>query len=694
MIDLPEFKRLVDSSPDNVTGYSGDLRSLYSYVGLSATNGWKLMTVLDELYNKMRNQFVSNHGAVWRHCRQLKNELIHNHIFIGDALEPYISVLDRLQDAVRGPASVPPAMDDWAQAVGFAYDHVRLQSWGDPNRHALANARQFAVGRAAFQLEQRGFAVIRDKGNLRVDPAAETRLIARLEELTKAVGSINVAGNIFHMVEGAYDARQERYHLVRRVSSVPGGVQPIVPYGFLLQLAAKHPALPRTREGVDRSWRDLTELATAYAAVFDVQPYNQFELMFKDHLSLVPFLQEVALYDSLFTIPQIRPRDAIKIARGVLDWLGQAQEQDGGWSIAEVLVVADQILKIGSKSRGPVAIGVGDLTAACKPLPGKAIGRILERVLSHPMPGANRDFTKPYEPPGPDFPFKPLLKAGGEKYWLLNPSACAPGIIEALFSPLRKANKGFDDRIGLAIEDFLRRELASRGVAVSSGKYRDGGQEWECDLVIETTQTIFFLEVKKKPLTRRARAGTDVDVLFDLAGSLLDAQLQAGSHEVRIRSNGYLDLVDETGRTTRISLNGREVERIAVSLFDFGGFQDRILLKLFFENTLNVKYGTYDPSRQKKFDALNEKIAELRNQYQRLTAMRPDDARQPFFHCWFLSVPQLLVLLDSVESNNDFRAALWQTRHVWTGSLDFYADHAMIKKWKTGAAGSPPSLPA
>ncbi|HUN56986.1 MAG TPA: hypothetical protein VMU41_02640 [Candidatus Binataceae bacterium] len=685
MIGLSEIKTMVDSSPDNVSAYGRDLHGLYNYVGLSATSALTFTAILDALYGKIRDQFVSNHVTIWRHCKQLKNELIQNHIFCGETLEPYISILDRLQDAMRGPASAPLAQDGWAQAVGFASDHVKLQSWGDANRHALINARQFSVGRSALQLEQRGFEIIRDKGNLRVEPAAEARLIARLEELTKTIGGINVAANIFRLIERTYDYRQERYHLVRRVATVPTDVQPMVPYGFLLQLGAKHPTLPRSPAGIDQSWRDLAELATAYAATFDVQPYSSYELMFKDHLTLIPFLQEVALYDSLFTIPQIRPRDAIKIAGGVLDWLDHTQKQDGGWSIAEVLAVADQILKIGSQRQGPVVIGVGDLTRVCKPIPAKTIGRILERVLSHPMPGANQNFSKPYEPPGPDFPFKPLLNMGDGKYCLLNPSACTPGVIEALFTSLRKIHAGFDDRIGLAIERLLRQELTSRGVAVSSGKYGDGGQEGECDLVIETTQTIFFLEIKKKPLTRLARAGTDVDVLFDLAGSLLDAQLQAGGHEVGIKTNGHLDLIDEHGQSTRVPLNGREVERIAVSLFDFGGFQDRILLKLFLENTLNVKYGTHDPSRQKKFDALNGKIAELRDQHQKLAAMRSAPLQQPFFHCWFLSVPQFLVLLDSVKSSEDFRASLWQTRHVWTGSLDFYADLAYMRKAKMGA---------
>jgi hypothetical protein len=680
MIDLPEFKRLVDSSADNITPIRGELSQLYDYVGLPAATSWRLNTVTDELYNKIRGRFHSDQKAVWRNCRQLRNELIYAHILSKEALEPYNVILECLQDALRAPASVPPAEDDWAGAVGFAYDHVRLHPWSDANRYELTHVRQFAVARAALQLKKRGFEIISGEGNLRVDPASETRLIARLEELTKATGGINVASNIFSIIDNAYDVQQQRFHLVRRAPSVPGGVEPNVPFGFLLQLAAKHPALPRSREGIDQSWRELAELAIAYAAVFDVQPYNQFELMFKDYWSIVPFLQEVALYDSLFTIPQIRPRDAIKIAGGLLEWLDPNKEQSGGWSIAQALTVAQQTLNLAATSRGPVLIELGQLTAPCKPIPAKAIGRILERVFSHSLLGANQNFAKPYEPPGPDFTFKPLLKAGDKKYWLLNPSACATGFIEALFSPLREANKGFDDRIGLAIEDFLRKELESCGVAVFSGKYLDGGKEWECDLVVESAQTIFFLEIKKKPLTRRARAGTDVDVLLDLAGSLLDAQLQAGGHELRIKANGYLDLADESGRTTRISLNGREVERIAVSLFDFGGFQDRILLKLFLENTLGITYGTHDPSRQRKFDALNDKVVELRDQHKRLVALEPEAARQPFFHCWFLSVPQLLVLCDSVKSNDDFRAGLWKTRPVWFGTMDFYADHATINK--------------
>jgi hypothetical protein len=43
-------------------------------------------------------------------------------------------------------------------------------------------------------------------------------------------------------------------------------------------------------------------------------------------------------------------------------------------------------------------------------------------------------------------------------------------------------------------------------------------------------------------------------------------------------------------------------------------------------------------------------------------------------------VPQLLVLLDGVGDPEEFRAALWKTRSVTTGSSDFYFDLAFMQR--------------
>jgi hypothetical protein len=69
-----------------------------------------------------------------------------------------------------------------------------------------------------------------------------------------------------------------------------------------------------------------------------------------------------------------------------------------------------------------------------------------------------------------------------------------------------------------------------------------------------------------------------------------------------------------------------------------------------------------------------------------------DTARKPFFNCWFLSVPQLLLLLDGVSDGSAFKTVLWSTRHIVTGNSDFYADLANMRKVKETVANKPSHL--
>jgi hypothetical protein len=50
-------------------------------------------------------------------------------------------------------------------------------------------------------------------------------------------------------------------------------------------------------------------------------------------------------------------------------------------------------------------------------------------------------------------------------------------------------------------------------------------------------------------------------------------------------------------------------------------------------------------------------------------------------------VPQLLVLLDGVQGVEAFKQALWKTRHVVTGSADFYYDNAWMRKAAAATSG-------
>jgi len=107
---------------------------------------------------------------------------------------------------------------------------------------------------------------------------------------------------------------------------------------------------------------------------------------------------------------------------------------------------------------------------------------------------------------------------------------------------------------------------------------------------------------------------------------------------------------------------------------------------------MRVNFGVNDPSLRKAFMVFNELLDQLRKQIGRL---HPGAATldQPFFHCWFLSVPQILVLLDGIQGTEMFKEALWKTRHIVTGSCDFYFDNAHMRKLEASTSNKPPVNP-
>lgn len=693
-MDLASFRQTVDNCPDGITACNGELSALYRHVGLPQGSFYTQSAVSDELDKKIKNSFSSGHMSVWRRCRQLKEELIQNHVIDGESLEPYFSVLERLQDAVRAdPPHREEIEGDWNQSIRFARDHAALRSWGDDSMRKKTYRRELEVASAAKRVLHDGYKLNRKDGDIFFEAESESRLVAKLESLIISMGGLNVAQRIFSQITPLYDETLERYHLVRRPSPIGEG-SPNIPFGYLLLLAAKHPFGKKPLKNTDERWEQLLRLATDYAAIFDVQSYTLSAWASFDAKSLLPHLQELAVYDTLFCIPQIRGNDIVGLIRGLLDGLDLDSRHGSGWTINEVLAVIASLLDLSKDRRGPIRFDVQTIAKDCANLPTESIAIVLREVLSHPMSGANQNFSKPTDAPvrgipeleqsGHDFFLRPLLTNDGKSYFLVDRAMCAQACLEALFVPLRRDVKKFDDeQIGPATERFLRAEFLRRGIPTLTGNYCSSNEEGECDLVIETSQTVIFVELKKKALTRRAKAGSNAHVLSDLAASLLKAQVQAGWHELRLRQEGFIE-VDDNGVKTRLELKGRQTERIAVTLLDYGSFQDRIFLKQFLEGNLNAEYSVSDSALHKSFKELNESLAELRQQIA-AHANGEKEINQPFFNCWFLSVPQLLALLDGIQGADAFKDSLWQTRHISTGSYDLYFDLAYMLKLKASA---------
>lgn len=690
-MDLKQFRQLVDNCHDNITKYD-DLKPLYEYVGLPTNIGFMSRdTAKAELYKKIANSFTAGHHLVWDLCNQFKQLLIQGHILDNTQTQPYFSVLEHLMDAIRSSVNNQGEISgNWEMAIQHASDYTHL-SIDLRNHEQAAYQRWYEVAYAAKKLQLKGYHFSRVGTEIYFTPQSEEKIVLTIENLVKSIGGLNVVRRVFKSVAHLYNSKQERYHLVRKIPRLGMSGAPQVPYNYILSLGIKHAFCKKPYKNSDSNWLKLIEFVKLYTTVLDVQ--NYFPPAFKtyDGKGLLSTLQAEGLYDSLFTFQQMRPQDTLEILRGVLIKLDFNTTYGSGWTLNEVLHICNALLEVTKNNPSICIVNKQELYKQCTSMTSQQVDKVLYDVLCHPKQGANQNYSKATDAPflkrneeklGHDFFLRPLLQNKNDLY-LIDRSICAPAFIEAIFTELRKVHKEKLENVivGYGVEAFIKEKLTLHGINCIAGKYRVNGIDGECDVVIETTEAIIFIETKKKALTRNARAGSDVHVLLDLTQSVLMAQKQAGGHEATLRQNGFIHLSDNGAEHT-ITLNGRHVERIALTLFDYGGFQDRILLKQFLETNLRLRYNVNEPKLQGKFDDLNESIESIVKQEVTLSDFRSDNHnRQPFFNCWFLSLPQLLVLLDDVHTSDDFKEQLWRTRSITHGSQDFYYEYHLMQSW-------------
>ncbi len=697
-MNLIEFKLSVDKQMAEVELLGSDIDAILAHVGAERVEEGDLVGAANSIELVAQEVFALGKTDAWERCRGLCHELVQRHVIEGEPLSPYIHLAESIRDRCRGGSRSPDGIKgDWCLAVKCAVAGRKIremQGYHDLVEPMLIAYRTCEEGaRAAKRLMAWGFAFERRGGELRFQPESERRIWGAIDRKVQSFGGLALARHIFGAIAGSYDPAQERHHVTRRPTDFGNGA-PQEPLGYLLQLAAKHPLGRKPLRSSPQHLNRIIELATDYAAVMEVQPYVMQRFIDKDAVAMFQALREIAVYDTLFCLPQLRPRDAVEIAEGILDGVQIPGPFGSGWTMADAFEVSRAIVESSAGRRGPQSIDMDDLVRRCPTMSRESIFRTLREALSHPETGANQCLLNPVAAelgvelsgPGVDFFDRPLLNLGGGRFDLLDRSMCGTAFINALLAPAESSIKDFGSKHGGAgVERMLRRSLAARGVKTKGGKYFADGETYDCDAVVETAKRVILIEVKKKALTATGRAGFDVSVVLDLANSVLRAQTQAAQHELRLRRGETLKLTEEDGTTHELSLDGRDVERVAVSLPDFGSFQDRQVMMGFLHSQMEAEYRSSAPRYEDDFEKLAKLLAKFKKVETQLHAMRPENVA-PFHHCWFLSAPQLLVLLDEAHDAESFWQAWSSTRGIYMGTLDFYCEHARFKAMKEQVA--------
>ncbi|HHA2780538.1 TPA: hypothetical protein ACOEQY_000109 [Stenotrophomonas maltophilia] len=685
-----------------------DERAAAEAIGI-ATQGKGLAQWSGLVHERLDTLSAPDQYGVREHLRDLTTELIYAHVLSDRPFEPLMKTLGAAS-SISTPLGDRKSSEpiEWTNLIHAArVQSILTQRYVD--HLDMHYPREFAVALAARRLRDRGFPVEQNRTHLRLGQQAEERLIARLDELVNELGGLNLLRRLFQKAAATYDASSERYMIVRD-TRVGRPRAPDFPWGYLIALGAKHLCRRNGRRPSDETWQELVGLATDLATLHDVQDYAPPIFAQIPTEKLVATLTRRALYDSIHTFPQLRSSDVLRMLRPLLGAIPSGQAFGPGWTTDDVFAVIERLYLAIGDCRGPLTL---DLRHIAKTVPGVApplAKRILLDVLSHPSTGPNSKFCFPTDQavrgedpltgPGNSLYLRPLIRLDSRRAIIVDRSVAGPGMVEAVLSAVRSqvgADSFQGKVIGAGAEALIRHEFQRHGITLHTGDYDTPMAHGECDVVIDEPGNLVFIESKAKALTRNAASGNDVDVLLSLAGSVVAAMEQSFGHEVQLRKYGKIELYDRDGRKPMHTLtwSGQTVDRIALSLYDFGFFQDQTAISKLIWPMLNARYGAIDSAVQKtfknQFRTLNEKVLPKLTRHLQIWNELGLQKEDPFLlGNWFLSAPQLFALLDGIQGPAEFFERLECLRNLTYQSYNFHhqLQHALSLRTKRDASGN------
>lgn len=562
----------------------------------------------------------------------------------------------------------------WREAIQYLDVLQRLPgSLFDPDR-TVGMERDIAVTSAIERLQQRGYRFSPKDERIDFVEGELDRCAQDLFDDFRKVDGFRISYLLLRHLQKNNRFKGGRY-LTGRITRplAEANPKPAPPLGYLLNLAAANLSVERVQNCTDETVQKVFEKAADIVAALDVETYNPYAHMYASHERLPIYLREMFIADHALAFRQISPTDALEMVTGLFDWVdNDAVRSKMGWSLEDLFALMQWLFVYVS----PEAINatLSRESFAYSGIPEIRLQKLLESISHNPL-NINEEYRAP-DATKADASTKPLIATSDGRYFLFSLSICSIGFYEVAAATLRNVfGSRADQDIGNAIEPFVARIFRSRGIepSVLSKKYSMHGVGGECDLIIETDRAILLIELKKKSMTRAAQAGDSYSGFFDLFGGVFSAQEQLGQHELLLRRYGHLEFEDGT----QVRLNNRSVERLAVTLLDWGGTQDSMVLRgiapVLVGSLLNYPSATEDQIKQ--LAKVNRTLSALGTQQAELLKLGVEP-RDLYMNWSFMSVPQLMALLSGVHNADTFYTALRSIRSVHTGSLDFYQELA------------------
>lgn len=611
----------------------------------------------------------------------LRKKIIYEHIVNGSPLIPYISYVCTLIDGARDNTKTREQGNastiKWEEIISVLGEIKETNSlMKEEDNFAETYAKDFDFSHSCSRIINKGFPIIEREDNFYLDDSYYQKLTQEIDRLAISIGGCNILHAVFEKISINYDSNQKRFHIHRSLSMGQDRPLPAIPWAYLIALGTKHSSYfgDRNRES---NFPKLIELLTDIVSIFEVQDYSPYESWYVDHYGLTKFLSDEIVFDNLYCIAQMHSDHVAEILNYVVNSSEFKSLKSHGFSIGKIYKSGLTLL---SKTLDHHITNIDhNKIKKILNLDPKKNTSIINNILLNKSPNHSLEFPPKSTNIDNNFNILTPLKSS----YLLLPRplsslAFLNNTLNSIIAPDGKRSKHNDATLGHVIERFVKDKLLSYGILFHSGNFvsKDGLVYGESDITIETDTAIIFIEIKKKGMTRLSMSGVDYSILSDLGGGLIHATSQCFKAERVLRCDGIINIED----SSPIIYKSQRVIKIALTLYDYGSFQDRMTIRSILTNSLGATFKGANSSIDKKLNNWKEHINELSTHIQCLKDSNQLDA-EPFHNLFFMSISQLLMILEENGSSESLVKALITLSSISHSTRDFYKEYSLSKKY-------------
>ncbi|HCW3119488.1 TPA: hypothetical protein OXC77_002271 [Enterobacter roggenkampii] len=611
----------------------------------------------------------------------LQKKIVYEHIVNGRPLNPYMSYVCTLIDGSRdntknkeqGNASAIK-WDEIISVLGEIKDTNSLMS--EDGNFEITYAKYFDFSRSCARLIKNGFPIIEIEDSFYFDSNYHHQLSIEIGRLANSIGGCNILHTVFESISNSYDSSQKRFHIHRSLSMGHDRPLPAIPWAYLIALGTKY-SNSFGDSNRENNFPKLINLLTDIVAVFEVQDYSPYESWYVDNYGLTKFLSDEIIFDNLYCIAQMHSSHVTEILKYVVNSTEFKNLRSHGFSIGKIYKSGLTLLSETLENQ----INQIDYDKIKKilNLDSKNATQLINNLLLNKSP--NRSLEFPPKSTDIDNNFNILLPL--KKHYLLLPQSLSAlaflnNTLNSIIAPNGKRDNHNDATLGHVIERFVKDKLLSYGIVFHSGNFvsKDRLVEGESDITIETDTAIIFIEIKKKGMTRLSMSGVDYSILSDLGGGLIHATSQCFKAERVLRCDGEINIEG----SSPIKYKSQRVFKIALTLYDYGSFQDRMTIRSILTNSLGVTFKGANTSIDKKLDTWKDHINELSTHITSLKNSNQLDI-EPFHNLFFMSISQLLMILEDNGTSEGFAKVLTTLSSLSHSTRDFYKEYSLSKKY-------------